>query len=147
MVTSDDLVPLPDKNAEVGEDLYANMKYVRDRILASDKALFKGHPIAAVAASSLHEAEELLSLIEVEYEILEPVTDVEAAIEKDAPVLHDSIASFSLGENNFESSNIASHDQYELGDIDKGFSEADHTLTLEREFRTKTVHQLSLIHI
>ena len=141
VVTSDDLVPLPDKNAEVGEDLYANMKYVRDRILASDKALFRGHPIAAVAASSLHEAEELLSLIEVEYEILEPVTDVEAAIEKNAPILHDSIASFSLGDNNFESSNIASHDQYELGDIDKGFSEADHTLTLEREFRTKTVHQ------
>lgn len=81
LATSHDLAPLPDKNAEVGEDLYANMKYVRDRILASDKVLFKGHPIAALAASSLHEAEELLSLIEVEYEILEPVTDVEAAME------------------------------------------------------------------
>ena len=141
LVTSDDLAPLPDKNAEVGEDLYANMKYVRDRILASDKVLFKGHPIAAVAASSLHEAEELLSLIEVEYEVLKPVTDVEAAIAENAPILHDSIASFSLGGNSFESSNIASHDQYELGDLDKGFDEADHTLTIEREFRTKTVHQ------
>ena len=112
LVTSDDLAPLPDKNAEVGEDLYSNMKYVRDRILASDKVLFKGHPIAAVAASSLHEAEELLSLIEVEYEVLKPVTDVEAAIAENAPILHDSIASFSLGGNSFESSNIASHDQY-----------------------------------
>ena len=42
IVTSSDLSPLPDKPAEVGEDLYANMKYVRDRILASDKVLFKG---------------------------------------------------------------------------------------------------------
>ena len=35
VVTSKDLSPLPDKPAEVGEDLYANMKYVRARILAS----------------------------------------------------------------------------------------------------------------
>ena len=34
VVTSNDLAPLPDKAAEVGEDLYANMKYVKDRILA-----------------------------------------------------------------------------------------------------------------
>nr|MCS5659071.1 xanthine dehydrogenase family protein molybdopterin-binding subunit [Dehalococcoidia bacterium] len=60
VITASDLSPLPDKAAEIGEDLYANMKYVRDRILASDKVLFKGHPIAAIAASSQHEAEELL---------------------------------------------------------------------------------------
>ena len=91
IVTSADLAPLPDKNASVGEDVYANMKYVRDRILASDKVLFKGHPIAAIAASDMHEAEELLSLIEVEYEVLPSVTTVEAAMENDAPILHDHI--------------------------------------------------------
>ena len=63
IVTSNDLAPLPNKSEAIGEDLYANMKYVKDRILASDKVLFKGHPIVAIAAASLHEAEELLGLI------------------------------------------------------------------------------------
>ena len=141
VITSNDLAPLPDKAAEVGEDLYANMKYVKDRILASDKVLFKGHPVAAIAAQSQHEAEELLSLIKVEYEVLESVTDVESAIADGAPALHDSISSVSLGENKFDSPNIASHDQYVLGDVEKGFEEAESNLTIERTFRTKTVHQ------
>jgi len=141
VITASDLSPLPDKAAEIGEDLYANMKYVRDRILASDKVLFKGHPIAAIAASSQHEAEELLSLIEVQYEVLPSVTDVESAIADGAPVLHDNISSVSLGNNTFDSPNIASHDQYELGDVEAGFNQADEDLTIEREFRTKTVHQ------
>ena len=139
IVTSADLAPLPDKNASVGEDVYANMKYVRDRILASDKVLFKGHPIAAIAASDMHEAEELLSLIEVEYEVLPSVTTVEAAMEKDAPILHEHIKSTSLSGEDVHGSNIASHEQYVLGDIDAGFKKAD--IVIEREFRTKTVHQ------
>ena len=139
VVTSKDLSPLPDKPAEVGEDLYANMKYVRDRILASDKVLFKGHPVAAIAASSLHEAEELLSLIKVEYEVLESVTDVESAMAENAPILHKTIKFASISGDEVHNSNIASHDQYILGDVDKGFKQAD--LVIEREYRTKTVHQ------
>jgi|TARA_B100000809_G_scaffold243265_1_gene268120 xanthine dehydrogenase molybdenum-binding subunit len=139
IVTSSDLSPLPDKPAEVGEDLYANMKYVRDRILASDKVLFKGHPVAAIAANGLHEAEELLSLIKVEYEVLESVTDVESAMSENAPILHDTINFASMSGEEVHGSNIASHDQYILGDIDQGFKKAD--LTIEREYRTKTVHQ------
>ncbi len=139
VITAADLSPLPDKTSEVGEDLYANMKYVRDRILASDKVLFKGHPIAAVAAASEHEAEELLSLIDIEYEVLQPVTDVEAALEDSAPILHSSMTTPSLGDDTPHGTNVASHDQYELGDIEEGFSQA--SLVIEREFRTKTVHQ------
>ena len=139
IVTSSDLAPLPDKNSEIGEDLYANAKYVTDRILASDKALFKGHPIAAIAADSLHEAEELLDLIKVDYEVLPSVTDVESAMDDNAPILHETIKAASSSGEIASGSNIASHEQYILGDIEKGFSEAD--LIVEREFRTKTVHQ------
>jgi xanthine dehydrogenase molybdenum-binding subunit len=139
IVTSADLAPLPDKNSEIGEDLYANAKYVSDRILASDKALFKGHPIAAIAADSLHEAEELLELIKIDYEVLPSVTDVESAMNDDAPILHETIKAASLSGEITSGSNIASHEQYILGDIEKGFTEAD--LVVEREFRTKTVHQ------
>ena len=62
---------------------------VVDNILARDKVLYKGHPVAAVAASSFHIAEELLDLIEVDYEILPAVFLPQEAVKPDAPVLHD----------------------------------------------------------
>lgn len=139
VVTSQDLPSLPDKNDEIGEDLYANAKYVSDRILASDKVLFKGHPIAAIAASNIHDAEELLSLIKVEYEVLPTVTDVESAMADDAPILHSTITAPSLSGDSSSESNIASHEQYKIGDVNKGFAESD--IVIEREYRTKTVHQ------
>ena len=81
VVVSEDLAPVSDGLA----------KFVRDKVLASDKVLFTGHPVAALAAVSPHDAEEALSLIEVEYEVLPSVTNVEDAMAADAPVLHDHI--------------------------------------------------------
>ena len=101
---------------------------VSTNILARDKALYKGHAIAAVAATNVHAAEEALSLIEVEYEVLPSVKDVDEALRPGAPLVHDE----------FEG-NIADHTQHTLGDIEKGFEEAD--FIVEREFRTDTVHQ------
>ena len=46
---------------------------VVENILARDKVLYKGHPIVAIAASSPHIAEELLALVDVEYEPLKAV--------------------------------------------------------------------------
>ncbi len=105
-----------------------NMLHVSSKILARDKVLFKGHPVAAVAADSLHDAEEALDLIEVDYEVLPVVTTVEDAMADGAPLLHPEFAN-----------NVASHSRLEIGDIDKGFEAAD--IIIEREFRTKTVHQ------
>ena len=105
-----------------------NLKQQTDNILAGEKVLYKGHAVAAVAASSLHAAEEALELIDVEYEILPHVSTVESAITDGAPLLHDEY------ENN-----VASHDRLEIGNIEQGFQQADHVV--EREFRTSTVHQ------
>ena len=105
-----------------------NLKQQTDNILASEKVLYRGHAVAAVAASSLHAAEEALELIDVEYEILPHVSTVESAITDGAPLLHDEY------ENN-----VASHDRLEIGNIEQGFQQADHVV--EREFRTSTVHQ------
>ena len=105
-----------------------NLKQQTDNILASEKVLYKGHAVAAVAASSLHAAEEALELIEVEYETLPHVSTVESAIADGAYLLHDEY------ENN-----VANHDRLEIGDIEQGFQQADHVI--EREFRTSTVHQ------
>ena len=105
-----------------------NMLHVSSKIMARGKALFRGHPVAAVAADSAHEAEEALELIDVEYETLPAVVSVEDAMADGAPLLHPEFAN-----------NVASHSRIAIGDSDAGFADAD--LVIEREFRTKTVHQ------
>src|SRR5262249_19841612 len=87
-----------------------------------------------------HVAEEALKWIEVEYEPLPPVTDVIAAMQPAAPVLHPDLRTQSLaGEGNGRPTNVAKHYQFKLGDVEKGFRAA--AVVLEHEFRTSTVHQ------
>jgi len=105
-----------------------NMFQRSSNCLARGKVFYKGHAVAAVAADTVHAAEEAMSLIEVEYEILPAVTDVESAMAEGAPQLHDNIPG-----------NVASHTELELGDLEKGFAEAD--LVMEKVYRTNTVHQ------
>ncbi len=139
VATYRDLANVEDRIEEVGEDVYTSMKYVRDNILASDKVLYKGHAVAAVAASSPHAAEEALDLIEVVYDPLPAVTDVDSALAENAPILHDHMTTASFGDDSRSGTNIASHQQFALGDADKGLANAD--LVVEREFSTKSVHQ------
>ena len=131
VATSKDLAPVPPaaRQPALGKATSAN-------ILARDKVLYESHAVAAIAAVNPHVAEEALSLIEVEYETMPAVTNVEDAMRPDAPILHEH---WTDGDGSANSSNIADHVQHKFGDIDKGFKEAD--LVLEREFRTKTVHQ------
>ena len=109
-------------------------------ILARDKVLYKGHAVAAVAATNPHVAEQALSLIEVEYEPLPAVTSVAAALAQDAPILHEHWTRDAvLGDGSHEQTNISVHEQHVFGDLEGGFEAAD--LVIEREFRTKSVHQ------
>ena len=105
-----------------------NHYHLSRKILARGKVLFRGHPVAAVAADSVHEAEEALDLIDVDYEVLPAVTTAEDAMAEGAPQLHPAFKN-----------NVASHSRLEIGDIDRGFEDAD--IVIEREFRTSTVHQ------
>ncbi len=138
VVTAQDLPPAEDKMADLGEGA-VSLKYLCDNILASDKVLYKGHAIAAVAATNPHIAEEACQRIDVEYEVLPPVLEVRQAMEPDAPLLHENLKTSSLGETADKPSNVASHLQHKKGDIEKGFAEAD--LVIDREFVTGTVHQ------
>jgi len=131
-------VPGADRRVTLGE-LSTDLKYLREGILARDKVVFKGQPIAAVAALSPHAAEEAARMIEVDYEVLPPVTDVREAMKEDAPILHDDLKTEEFGEKTGKVSNVASHFQHRLGDLEKGFAEAD--VIIEREFNTATVHQ------
>ena len=101
---------------------------VSTNVLAREKVLYKGHAIAAVAATNVHAAEEALALIDVRYEVLPAVRNVREAMAEGAPLVHEDLGS-----------NVTGHTQYVLGDVEKGFQEAD--LVVEREFYTDTVHQ------
>ena len=109
------------------------------KVLAKDKVLYKGHPVAAVAAVSGHIAENALALIEVEYEVLEALTEVRAAMRENAPLIQEDQTTEELGEQTDKHSNVATHFRYEQGDVDKGFAAAD--IVVEREYTTATVHQ------
>ena len=118
----------------------AQLNWVLDNVIASDKALYKGHAVAAVAATDHHIAEDAIELIEVEYEVLTPVLDVRDAMVDGSPLLHDSLHTGEMdGSKSDNPSNTASHLQFTKGDLDAGFAEAD--VVLEREFETSMAHQ------
>ena len=114
-------------------------KYLRDNILASDKVLYQGHAVAAVAAANQHAAEQALELIDVQYEPLSPVLDCREALRDGAPILHDDLRTSTLGEAPAGPTNLAAHFKMEAGDVGRGFEEA--TAVVGRDFHTGTVHQ------
>ncbi|HCK10131.1 MAG TPA: oxidoreductase, partial [Candidatus Latescibacteria bacterium] len=138
VITVDDFEMPEDKVRELGEGA-ANLRHLRANVLADGKALYHGHAVAAVAAVDANTAEEALDLIEVDYDVLEPVLDVRRAMEDDAPLLHENQVTESLGESTDKKSNVSTHFQHKLGDLEKGFAAAD--VVIEREFDTATVHQ------
>ena len=100
-------------------------KWFNDNILASDKVLYHGHAIAAVAAISQQVADQALAAIEVDYEELESVTDVIRAMEADAPILHENMFTTGLEETPTTPSNVVQRTQTSRGDVDARFVEAD----------------------
>ncbi len=111
----------------------------RHILFASDKVLFHGQPVAAVAATTSEIAEAAVRLIEVEYEVLPPVMDVLDAMRPDAPLLYSDLHTDSLGGRSPAPTNIALQVEFERGDVAAGFEEAD--VVVERTFRTQTIHQ------
>ena len=121
-----------------GQDVPTDSAAAR-KVIAKDKVLYKGHPVAAVAAASAHEAEQALALIEVEYEPMKAATEVREAMAEDAELLHENQTTTEMGEETDKHSNIATHFRYEQGDLEQGFAAAD--VIVEKEYSTATVHQ------
>ena len=144
VVTSADVPIVKDTLIDYGETM-GNARLLAENCLARDKALYKGHAVAAVAAANPHVAEEALALIEVEYEPLPVVLNALDAMREDAPLLHDAMTTRSIaerwtrGDDTGVHSNVASHLRFQRGDLDEGFAAAD--VVVEREFTTSTVHQ------
>ena len=137
-VSSKDFAPTVEelKAASTGPTDYLDLS---SNILARDKVLYHGHAVAAVAATSEHAAQQALAAIEVEYEVLPHVTDLAAAMEVDAPILHEDMFTSGLTETPTCPSNIASSAEISRGDLEAGFAEAE--LVVERTYTAPTAHQ------
>jgi CO/xanthine dehydrogenase Mo-binding subunit len=89
VVTSADLVQHHGRITDISEGTMNNLRFMSHNVLAADKVLYKGHALAAVAATNVHVAEEALALIAVEYEILPPVMTAAEAMQEGAPLVHE----------------------------------------------------------
>ncbi|MSP02558.1 MAG: xanthine dehydrogenase family protein molybdopterin-binding subunit [Acetobacteraceae bacterium] len=128
------------KNEFIGPERVAvNFWHVTRNILAREKALYEGHAIAAVAATSASIAEEAAALIEVTYEVLPHVIDVDEAMKPGAPLLFEDMKTRGVEPEPAGFSNIAKRLEFVMGDIEKGFASAD--VVIEKEFTTAAVHQ------
>jgi CO/xanthine dehydrogenase Mo-binding subunit len=130
-----------------GEDLpYRVGLYMIDKpVLASEKVRYFGEPVAAVAAVSEDVAHEALGLIEVEYEILEPVLDAKKALEPGSPLVHEQLHTYECVKGVFcpvGHTNIANRFQLRKGDVEAGFKRSHKVI--ENEFYAPQVQHVPL---
>ena len=121
------------------ERVEINFWHFTRNVMAREKALYDGHAVAAVAATSKLIARKALKLIEVEYEVLPHVIDVDDAMAPDAPLLFEDMVTKGEDPATTKPSNIAKRFTSHIGDIEKGFAEAD--VVIEKDFKTKPIHQ------
>src|SRR5690349_13030730 len=127
VVTSKDVVDFPlDKSVMLG---IQDMRWMCRNVMAREKALFPGHPVAAVAAINEEIAAAACALIEVDYEVLPHAIEIDDAMADGAPILHDW--------HTFEGkpSNIMGKMELKKGDVAEGFKQAD--VVIERSFTTR----------
>ena len=138
VVTSKDFPEQENRIVPAGE-MQVNLRDVTRNVMAREKALYHGHAVAAVAATTEAIARDALALIEVEYEVLPHVIDVAEAMKPGAPILHEHIRTEGVEPRPITASNIAKRVDFAKGDAEAGFRQAD--IVVEREFTTAPVHQ------
>ncbi|MEE9161618.1 MAG: xanthine dehydrogenase family protein molybdopterin-binding subunit [Candidatus Neomarinimicrobiota bacterium] len=108
--------PIPMRTGKV-QGMERSLQYP----LAGDKVRYVGDPVAVVVAENRYLAEDALELIDVQYELLDAVTDPREAVRPGAPILHESVPD-----------NITAHFVVDVGDVDRAMAEADEVF--EEEF-------------
>ena len=93
---------------------------IKDRpIFARDKVRYMGEPIAAVAATDQHIAEQALHLIEVEYEPLPAVIDPQKAADANATLVHEGWESYRAPANLARKGNVVNNAELKVGDVEE----------------------------
>ncbi|MEM3253681.1 MAG: xanthine dehydrogenase family protein molybdopterin-binding subunit [Fervidicoccaceae archaeon] len=115
--------------------------HIRDReVFAQERALYVGHPVAAVIAESLEAAERAAELIKIKYEPLPYVLDPVEAMKPDAPILHPKLGEYEHLPFLYPipGTNIAHRFKLRKGSIEAGEREAD--VIVEEEYRLPMLH-------
>jgi carbon-monoxide dehydrogenase large subunit len=90
------------------------IKSAPQHAIAVERACWQGEAVCAVVARTRAQAEDACALVDVDYQVLPPVTDAETALDTGTPVIHPT-----LGDN------LTFERTLNVGDADKGFAEAD----------------------
>lgn len=139
-----------------GRDTHPDGPEPSDRhnsMLARDKAIYYGQPVAVVVATSETAAEEAAELVRVRYNELQAAVDPVAAMERDAPVVRKKEGAEVWAEGAAHAGDVGGADldvkrlpdnvtnavAFQRGDVTQGFAEAD--AIVERTYRTNVVHQ------
>ena len=104
------------------------------------KVRFVGDRVAFVAAETPEIARQALGLIEVEYETLEPILDSRQAIDNQV-VIHDEPEYVNFAESD-PSRNLAAEIRIDIGDVEKGFAQADEIF--EGDYEVPKVQQAAI---
>jgi putative selenate reductase molybdopterin-binding subunit len=112
-----------------------------DAFSLDHKVRFVGDRVAFVAAETPEIAEKALSLIEVDYEVLPAILDSREAMKPDATRIHDEPEFVNFAESDPEK-NLAAHIRIDIGDVEKGFAEADEVF--EADYEVPKVQQVSI---
>lgn len=116
-------------------------------IVALEKVRYVGERVAAVAAVDIDTAEEALSLIDVEYEEIPAVTNLESALAQEAPLVHENLQVPPTGFADLKSirpipgTNICNQYRLRYGDVEKGFENSEHIFN--HEFTTPTTQHVA----
>src|SRR6266699_6216255 len=122
-------------------------------VLAIDRVVFAGQPVAAVAADELAIAEEALDLIDVQYEVLPVAADPLESMKPGAPpvaelgteadtseaLAHGSVSGVTTETKPAKAVNISQQARLQRGDVAKAFAESD--VVIEKTYRVPMVHQ------
>jgi carbon-monoxide dehydrogenase large subunit len=146
-INSEKALALPGVKAIVtGEDFsgYIGL-YLKDRhIFCRDRVRYVGDPVAGVAAVSEEIAEKALDLIEVEYEVLEPVLDPEFGATPEAPLLHPDLGQYTVANFIFPQpgTNISNHFKIRKGDVDNAWEKC--AAIVERKYRIPHIQHVPI---
>lgn len=105
----------------------AGMKSAPQNALAIDRACWQGEPVVAIVAETRAQAEDALGLVDVQWEELPALTDIETALHPDTPVMHPD-----LGDN------LCFTRTLNVGEVDQAFAAADAVAEATFEFARHT---------
>ena len=120
ILTAEDVVKMSDPLPQMTVQPASNLK---DYPIAVGKVRYVGEPVAVVVANSRYIAEDAAELVEVEYELLEPVVDAQKAFSSTDNLIHEVVGS-----------NIMAHVKYDYGNIQEAMSKADRVIRAKIHF-------------